>query len=255
MPELPDVEGFRRFFHRHAVGKPILGVWADHSMLRNTSPTRLRRSLVGRRFEPPWRHGKYLVCPTDAPVLVLHFGMTGGLEWLEREEGHRHDRLILRFPGGELHFRDVRKLGGIWLARNEGELFEVLGPLGPDALAVDRDEFERRLASRRGCLKSALMDQTFLAGLGNLTVDATLWRARLHPRRLVSSLTEGERAALFREMKEVLHRSIPHGFVPPSDVLLVTRRHPGGTCPRCGTRLLRSTVAGRTTWHCPRCQR
>ncbi len=224
-------------------------------MLRNANPTRLWRSLSGRRFEPPLRHGKYLVCPTDAPVLVLHFGLTGGLEWLERKEGHRHDRLILQFRGGELHFRDMRKLGGIWLAEDEAELSDVLGPLGPDALAVGRGEFERRLASRRGGLKAALMDQTFLAGLGNLTVDATLWRAKLHPRRPVPSLTERERAALFREMKEVLRLSIPHGFVPPRDVLLVTRRRPKGTCPRCRTELERSTVAGRTTWHCPHCQR
>jgi formamidopyrimidine-DNA glycosylase len=255
MPELPDVEGFRRYFRRHAVGKPVRGVWADPDELRNTDPMRLRRQLAGRRFVRPRRHGKWLICPTTGPWLVLHFGMTGELHWLDQHIRHRHARLILQFPDGEMHFRDMRKLGGVWLAQGEDDLRQVLGPLGPDALRVSAEEFDRLLRARRGSAKATLMDQTFVAGLGNLTVDATLWRARIHPRRNVRTLAARERRALHREMKRVLEESLPHGLVPSRPDLLTASRRAGSHCPRCGTVLERATVAGRTSWFCPRCQR
>jgi formamidopyrimidine-DNA glycosylase len=255
VPELPDVEGFRRTFERYARGKRVAGVWSDRSELRNTNPTRLDRELRGRLFAGPYRHGKWLVCATEGPVLVLHFGMTGELVWTTERKGHRHDRMILQFADGNLHFRDTRKLGGVWLLRDERDVPRATGPLGPDAWQIDRDAFVERLAARRGSAKATLMDQSVIAGLGNLTVDATLWRARVHPRRHVATLSPRERSALFEAMKTVLRDSVPRGYVPPRADMLTPLRHEGSRCPRCRRPLGHDTIAGRTTWFCTHCQR
>jgi formamidopyrimidine-DNA glycosylase len=254
VPELPDVEGFRRTFQRSAQGKRVAGVWSDRNELRNTNPTHLDRVLRGQVFAAPRRHGKWLVCATDGPVLVLHFGMTGELLWTTERKGHRHDRMILQFPDGNLHLRDMRKLGGVWLLHDERDLPRAAGPLGPDAWRVKRDAFLERLASRRGGAKATLMDQSVVAGLGNLTVDATLWRARIHPRRRIGTLSSHERSVLFDAMKAVLRDSLPRGRVPPRGDMLTPLRREGSRCPRCRRELRHATIAGRTTWFCARCQ-
>ncbi len=255
MPELPDVEGFRQTFARRARGKRVNGVWSDRDELRNTNPTRLDRELRGRVFEVPRRHGKWLICPTDvAAVMVLHFGMTGELAWTEARKGHRHDRMILQFADGNLHFRDMRKFGGVWLLARERDLEQATGPLGPDAWQVKRDAFLERLGTKRGGAKAALMDQSFVAGLGNLIVDATLWRARIHPRRDLPSLSARERGTLFDAMKSVLRDSLPTRRVPERADLLTLSRREGASCPRCGHLLQHATIADRTTWFCAYCQ-
>ena len=254
MPELPDVEGFRRTFQRYAGGNLVTGVWSDRDELRNTNPTRLDRELRGHVFGAPRRHGKWLVCTTEGPVLVLHFGMTGELVWTTARKGHRHDRMILQFRDGNLHLRDMRKFGGVWLLRDERGLERATGPLGPDAWRVKRDAFLARLAGRRGGAKAVLMDQAVIAGLGNLTVDATLWRARIHPRRGMGTLSSREQAVLFDAMKAVLRDSLPLGRVPLRGDLLTTLRQEGARCPRCHRKLQHGTIAGRTTWFCAHCQ-
>src|SRR5438552_4119247 len=134
VPELPDVEHYRRFFRDHAAGKRVLSVWADPTIVRNATAEALAGALIGHRFEDPARKGKWLMCSTDGPVLLLHFGMTGDLVWSGDEPlRHRHDRLALAFvEGGELRYRNMRKLGGVWLAHDQGELDGLIGSLGPD---------------------------------------------------------------------------------------------------------------------------
>ena len=252
MPELPDVEGFRRTFARHAAGKRVRSVrGVDLALLRNSTPSGLGRALSGRRFGRPRRHGKLLICPTDGPALVLHFGMTGDLVW--SRDGHRHDRLVLELDDGELRYRNMRRFGGIWLARSEQELEAIEGRLGPDWLDVSRADFDDLLAGRRRSIKSALMDQTLAAGLGNLTVDEALWQARIDPRRPVASLDNNQRRTLYGAIQKVLRDSLPYGLVPGKRTWLAgARGRTGAGCPRCGTSLERVTVAGRTTVFCPR---
>ncbi|MDP8978071.1 MAG: Fpg/Nei family DNA glycosylase, partial [Actinomycetota bacterium] len=212
MPELPDVEGFRRFFARHARGSRVVRVTApDPQVLRDTTVQGLGRALRGRRFGAPRRHGKWLFAPTDdGPTVVLHFGMTGRLGWSSDGSGRdRHDRLVLVLDAGELRVNSMRKLGGAWLARRERDLADITGPLGPDALSVTRDQLAARLAGRRGGVKSALMDQAVVAGPGNLVADETLWRARVHPRRPAASLSADELAAVHRSLREVLEGAVP----------------------------------------------
>jgi len=258
VPELPDVEAYRRFFLTHAAGRTVRAVWTDPTILRNATPIALARALKRRRFEEPERLGKWLIAWTDGPALLLHFGMTGDLVWSGDEpERHRHDRLALELDGGEeLRYRNMRKLGGVWLAHDADEVHRILGPLGPDALDLTRRRFLELLARRRGGVKAALMDQSLLAGVGNLIADEALWQARIHPKRRVETLTEDERSRLHAAIRTVIRESIRHGgHIPHKRSWLVSARgRPGATCPRCGTLLSRTEVGGRTTYFCPSCQ-
>jgi formamidopyrimidine-DNA glycosylase len=256
VPELPDVEGFRRDFRRHARDKEIVKLGGDADIIRNSSPQGLGRAFKGRSFGEPRRHGKWLICPTDKPLLLFHFGMTGGLIWSgEEPERHRHDRLFLEFSDGELRYRNMRKLGGVWIAKGDDDLEAVLGKFGPDAEKVGRDEFTEMLERRRGSIKAALMDQKFMAGLGNLTVDESLWHARIAPKRQVATLEDKERNALHRSTQKVLRDSIKVGYVPAKKSWLTgARDRRDKPCPRCKASLMRAKVAGRTTYWCPQCQ-
>ncbi|HEX6470114.1 MAG TPA: DNA-formamidopyrimidine glycosylase family protein [Streptosporangiaceae bacterium] len=259
MPELPDVEGFRRVLADHAQGRPIERVKVrDAGVVRGTTPRRLDRAVRGRRFRRPRRHGKWLIAPTDGgPTVLLHFGMTGSLSWHGGDEPeHRHDRVVFELGGGgELRYRDMRKLQGVRLAGDAAEVDRALGRLGPDALEVSRRELAELLAARRGRLKSVLTDQTVIAGLGNLLADELCWQAGVDPARAAGDLDGDECGRLHRAMRRVLRESIKEGRVPPRGSWLTgVRDDKEATCPRCGVRLARRRLAGRSTVWCPRCQ-
>ncbi|KAB2386102.1 Fpg/Nei family DNA glycosylase [Actinomadura montaniterrae] len=256
MPELPDVEGFRRVLAEHA-GDRIRSVEVrDAGVLRGVGAQRLARALRGHRFEEPRRQGKWLIAPAEGPVLILHFGMTGSLSWHPAgEPEHRHDRVVWRLDGGELRFRDMRKLQGVRLARDKRDAERRLADLGPDALDLSRDDLAGLLAKRRGRLKSALTDQSVIAGLGNLLADEICWRARIDPLRQARDLDEDGIKALHKAMRDVLRASIEAERVPPRRTWLTgARDDPDGTCPRCGTRLSRRRASGRMTVWCRHCQ-
>src|SRR4051812_24635685 len=120
MPELPDVEGFRRYLARHAKGRSIERVEVlDPEIVRNRRPQALGRALKHNRFGMPERHGKWLIAPVADVELLLHFGMTGELRWSDDRDGrHLHDRVVFVCDGGELRYNNMRRFGGIWLARD-----------------------------------------------------------------------------------------------------------------------------------------
>lgn len=258
MPELPDVEGFRRYLAGHAAGHRIARVEApDREIIRNRSAQALGRAVRGRRFGQPGRHGKWLIAPVDDVELLLHFGMTGELRWTSDAAGrHPHDRLIFVCEDGELRYNNMRRFGGVWLARDDAERDEVTGPLGPDAAGLSGDEFEQLLAGRRGAIKAALMDQRLIAGIGNLLSDEILWRARVHPAAPVATLTAARRRRLYDALHAAVTESIRYGRVPHGPRWLTrVRNDRGAKCPRCGAGLRRATIAGRTACWCPREQR
>ncbi|MEU3935822.1 DNA-formamidopyrimidine glycosylase family protein [Streptomyces sp. NPDC029044] len=258
MPELPDVEGFRQVLQACAKGRVIRRVDVrDPGVLHGIDAGGLRDALEGRRFGTPQRHGKWLLARTGGPTLVLHFGMTGLLVCGRAVDPvEAHDRVLFTLGAGrQLRFRDQRKLQGLWLAHDESDVERLLRRQGPDALAVDRAEFEEVLSSRRGHLKTALTDQSVLAGLGNLLADEILWRARLRPDQGARDLTQEDRRRLFSEMRRTLRSSVSAGCVPPRDTWLTGHRDDrDARCPRCGTGLRRSRMAGRGTVWCPQCQ-
>jgi len=258
MPELPDVEGFRRYLARRAGGGRIERVdVADRQLLRNRKPVELAESIVGARFEAPLRHGKWLIAPVGDVELLMHFGMTGLLHWaIDDEPRHRHDRIVSVCDAGELRYNNMRRFGGIWLVADERERERVTGPLGPDAAKLERATFELLLRSRRGSVKSSLMDQRLIAGIGNLLSDEITWRARVHPAMPVARLSPARRAALYDALHAAVGESIRYGRVPHGQRWLTrVRDERDPRCPRCGAALAKATIAGRTACWCPKCQR
>jgi formamidopyrimidine-DNA glycosylase len=256
VPELPDVEHARGILARSAAGRRIERILTtDPGILRNTEAATLDRALRGHRFEEPERHGKWLLAWTTGPALLIHFGMTGALVPANSPDGrHRHDRVIIKLDRGELRYRNMRKLGGVWLAHDREEAATILGPLGPDALSLDRRRFRSLLERRRGRVKAALMDQRLLSGIGNLLADEALWRAGIHPARRIEDLGPDERERLFEAIRAVVRTSVERFDRLPRGWLIHVRGRPDAGCPRCGTPLGRIVVGGRTTYFCPRHQ-
>jgi formamidopyrimidine-DNA glycosylase len=259
MPELPDVEGFRRTLMDCRGDRRVTHVEVlDTGVLRGVTPERLRSALEGRRLGIAWRHGKWLFVPTDrgGPTLVCHFGMTGSLRCCSPGDPvERHDRILLTMDGTRtLRYRDQRKLQGVRLTDDAG-VERILARLGPDALGVDGPRFTHLLSGRRGAVKSALMDQSVIAGLGNLLCDEILWRARVAPGTPVRDLGEPALRRVHGAMGRVLGTAVPAGCVPPRRRWLTGRRDDSDpSCPRCGARLRSARVSGRRTVWCPVCQ-
>jgi formamidopyrimidine-DNA glycosylase len=257
VPELPDVEGFRRDLARALPGQRVRKVDVhDAGVLRNTTARTFARELTGHRFDEPRRHGKWLVLPTDGPTLLVHSGMTGHPYYTNGDEaGWGPERLVIALDRGALRYADLRKLRGVWLAGEDDDVTGVMGEQGPDALGIDLRSFAKTLDGRRGTLKPTLMDQSVIAGLGNLLVDEICWRARLNPSRRTRSLGEDDVRVLHTAMKRVLATAVRHGCVPSLPRWLTrVRDEPDPSCPRCGARLMRGRVGGRTSLWCPRCQ-
>jgi formamidopyrimidine-DNA glycosylase len=262
VPELPEVEAYRRLAERALHRRIERAVIGDRRFVRGpTSPRHLRAALAGCRFTRARRHGKLLVLDMGGPgagrSLGVRFGMTGRLlvdgrvavEHLvyssDRDET-AWDRFTVRFEdGGSLVVRDPRLLGGVELDPDESVL-------GPDVASVTPAELRRALEHSAVALKARLMDQRRLAGVGNLIADEVLWRASLAPHRRSGSLTPAEYRRLHHHLRQTLQVLTARGGSHLGD--LMPERAVGGRCPLDGTELVRSTVGGRTTWWCPRHQ-
>jgi formamidopyrimidine-DNA glycosylase len=256
VPELPDVEHLRRFLEDHAIDARIERVvTTDQAILKNTSPVPLDQALRGERFERPTRHGKWLIAGTTGPTVLVHFGMTGGFQWSDHlGNRHRHDRVIFETDRGELRYRNMRKLGGLWLAHDDVDLRSILASVGPDALSAPLKVFHRALGRRRGMVKAALMNQSVVAGVGNLAADEALWQAWIHPARRLEDLSVEDRIRVERSVRRVLRTWVDRFDELPQGWLLHVRGLRDAACPRCGAPLGRTVVGGRTTYFCPVCQ-
>lgn len=257
MPELPDVEGFRAVAEDTAVGRTIRAVSdVDPRVLRTTSPQGLGRALDGARIDGADRHGKWLWLRTDRRSdLLLHFGMTGGLHPHPTDEPPcAHDRLVLVLDDGtRLALHMQRLLGGAWLVADEDEARSITGELGPDALDLSADDLRELLGDSRAGLKSALMDQERLAGLGNELADEVCWQVHRHPATPCTELSDDDWRGLADAVARVLDVGVDVGQVPRAEGFLNDAREDDEPhCPRCGQRLRRDTIAGRTTWWCPK---
>ena len=263
MPELPDVEGQRQSLARSLPGRMVVDVAvADARVLRNATPAEFETRIVGCRFGSPRRHGKWLYLATDGPLLAWHNGMTGQLHFADRDSlgpvsapASASDRLIIGIEGGLLRFTDRRALGGLWITDPDADLAEITGAQGPDALGLALPMFQALLRARRGTVKSTLMQQSVIAGLGNMLSDEICWRAHVHPARTVASLSDREVRQLHRALRFATRTAAAHGAIPrTSRWLSSTRDRDPAACPRCRTELRRSRLNGRTAIWCPRCQ-
>jgi formamidopyrimidine-DNA glycosylase len=245
VPELPEVERARALIEERALGRRIAAVDdGDTYVCRPHAPGEIAAALEGLELVSANRRGKAMWCDTDGgPVLGLHLGMAGRIAIDEPPATNRWDRFTLLFDdGGRLALRDKRRLG-------RAVLDPDLGGVGPDAALVSRDAFRERVGRGGAPLKARIMDQSVIAGVGNLLADETLWRARLSPLRPAGELDESELDLLRRELRAATRSAIRRGGVHTGELIPFRRR--GEHCPRCGAALVRATVGGRTTWWCP----
>jgi formamidopyrimidine-DNA glycosylase len=263
MPELPDVELYKRRLDGHALHRKITGVVvSDARILGELKKARFVARLKGNRLEASRRHGKHLLVRLARDGwLTLHFGMTGDLRYVEPPEAEvPYDRVRFEFKGGSLAYINRRMLGRVGLA-DDADAFIAAEELGPDALdpAFDLAALSAALDGRRE-VKAALMDQRVVAGIGNIYADEILFQSRLHPKTPGQTLGKAKRRALFGKIREVLETAISTGagaeqFLErlPKNHLL-PQRHEGGVCPRCHKKLATLKAAGRTSYYCPRHQ-
>ena len=283
MPEMPEVENIALGLRPALVGKRVARVWVGVPLVIRDPYRRRWRAfmaeLTGRRIASVTRRAKRLILATEGGMsLVFQLGMTGKFLLTNPEKGvaaatPKHTRLVLSFHDGtEVLFVDPRRFGRVWCLRDldaqaPDAVMEAAGltPLGPEALDTNRKTFAALLQTGRP-IKSLLLDQGRIAGLGNIYADESLWAARIHPARAGSSLTTAETAALLHEIKVVLRRAIHAGGTTFSDFrnvygdmgrfrdrLKVYGRQ-GEPCPRCDTTIQYLRVAGRGTHICPQCQ-
>lgn len=260
MPELPDVEVFRAHVAKTALHQRILDVEVRRPrVLGNTSAPRLNSALAGHAFTHTHRHGKHLFIRVDsAGWLAMHFGMTGSLQYVPAAASPGPDvRVLFDFVhGNRLAYYDPRLLGRMNLVDDPASYVAQRG-LGPDALDLElkRADFEAALRGAKGIIKSALMDQARIAGIGNLYSDEILYHAHVHPKTAVASLDDAAWRRLYEATRTVLKEAIARGAEPerlPGDYLLRHRRS-GDDCP-CGGQVEKAVIAGRSAYFCPRCQ-
>ncbi|MGB9474457.1 MAG: DNA-formamidopyrimidine glycosylase family protein [Candidatus Udaeobacter sp.] len=260
MPELPEVEIFKRYFDATSLHQRIDDVDVRKTyILKGTSARELARELKGRRFESSRRHGKHLFVRAGGGIwLRLHFGMTGSLHYFKKnEQAPRHTRVLFVFANNHcLAFEDQRQFGQVGLVRDVDKFLKRRVP-GPDALEIDLGEFKKIMGKHRGAVKSILMNQRLIAGIGNIYADEILFRVRMHPATEISRLGGKALTKLFQATHYILERAIADradvNEVPKS--WLLPHRGTHGTCPRCGRELKSSRIGGRTAWFCPHCQK
>ncbi|HOU21876.1 MAG TPA: DNA-formamidopyrimidine glycosylase [Kiritimatiellia bacterium] len=273
MPELPEVETVVCELRAAGLrGRQILQariLWPK--TLAEPSSARFARDIRGQTIRQLSRRGKFIVCElSNRFTMLIHLRMTGHLELCAPGTRiRRHDRVIFTLDDNrQLHFADARKFGRIWLVRDP-EL--VMGGLGPDPLTIMPRAFAAGLVARKRQLKPLLLDQTFLAGIGNIYADEALWAARLHPQRRADSLTAVKAAGLLSTIRAALRKGIrnlgttfgngnthfvlPRGERGRNQEQLHAYGQTGAPCPRCGTKIRRILVGQRSTHICPRCQR
>src|SRR6266481_2528158 len=260
MPELPEVETFKRYLDSTSLHQRIRSVEVrDAYVLKRVSTRELARRLKGRRFENSYRHGKHLFVRADDELwLRLHFGMTGSLEYLKHDErAPKTARIIFRFATNRrLAFDDQRKFGEIELIEDVDEFLQTRD-IGPDALEIGLSQFKAIVGNRRGAVKAILLNQQLIAGIGNLYADEILFRACVHPATQATTLSDTDLRRLFRATRYVLKKAIvlktDFNRLPKS--WLLTHRGKRGRCPRCGRALKSATIGGRTAWFCVHCQK
>ncbi|NLE75779.1 MAG: bifunctional DNA-formamidopyrimidine glycosylase/DNA-(apurinic or apyrimidinic site) lyase [Chloroflexi bacterium] len=269
MPELPEVESIVRCLQAEVVGRQVERFhlyWPR--TLAVPAPDAMEREIAGRRIAALRRRAKFLVFDLDGSLtLLVHLRMTGGLSLHAPDEPLApHVRAAFDLSDGrQMRFEDMRKFGRIWLTADAAT---VLGRLGPEPLdaAFTAEAFAARLQGRRTRLKPLLLDQTFVAGLGNIYADEAIYLAGLHPKRLAHTLRSDEAARLHGAIRTVLteaiaHRGttldsyrLPNGESGGHQNYLQVFRQAGGACPRCGTPVVREVIGGRSSFYCPCCQ-
>ncbi len=286
MPELPEVETVRAGLHKLIIGRVVKSAISDNPKSFPNSDIEVREFLIDAAITNVRRRAKVLMIDLSTDYsLIIHLKMTGQLVFVGEQRfgaGHPNDSLIANLPdkstrvtlefsdGTHLYFNDQRKFGWMRLMPTVEILnIDFMKKVGPEPLEADftATEFQDRFKRRAGTtIKAAILDQSVIAGVGNIYADESLWGAKIHPSRLVKSITSKEFKALYTDVREVMNLAIAKGgssnqtYINAEgqrghymDFARVFRRE-GQACPRCGTTIIKLRVAGRGTHICPHCQ-
>jgi formamidopyrimidine-DNA glycosylase len=261
MPELPEVETVVRSVATHLAGRRILETRFTSKFVTPGSRTKLAQRLAGRRIESVKRRGKFIIIALDQGTLTVHLGMTGKL--LLQGEAGEHTHGVFTLDDGMLLYHDPRQFGRIeW---SPGESPRV-SRLGPEPLEISLEDFRARLR-RKTRMKALLLNQTFLAGLGNIYADESLFAAGIHPLTQASKLTAARAEKLYRAIQGILTHAIQLGGSSISDYVNAQGERgwfqmehraygrEGQPCTNCGKPIRKILVAQRGTHYCPHCQK
>ncbi|OPX90559.1 MAG: Formamidopyrimidine-DNA glycosylase [Pelotomaculum sp. PtaB.Bin104] len=274
MPELPEVETVRQTLQPKIAGLRFTDVQILlPKIIRSPEPEEFKEMLINKKILRVARRGKYLLLSlTGGMNLVSHLRMTGSLVYSRPEEPRsKYTHLVFGLDnGGELRFADMRQFGGLWLvpadAMDSLSGYKDLGvePLGA---SFTTSYLKKELRHRHARIKPLLLDQTFIAGLGNIYTDEALHRARIHPERLASTLNPREVTRLHHAIQAVLKEGIAHRGTTVRDFidgdgrsgsyqeLLRVYNREGQTCGHCGKKIVRKKIGGRSSYYCPSCQK
>lgn len=270
MPELPEVENVVRALRENLVGRKLSGLEVGYPGILDQSVLKTRKALIGKTLAVVHRHGKYMVLEfsadgKDTARLMIHLRMTGQVFIMPDYIPDKHVHLTFHFDGAPVHYRDIRKFGRLTLVGPQWRQ-EELGHVGPDMLEVRYKEWHQAIALRKAPIKALLLDQGISAGLGNIYVDESLFKAGVHPLTRPVDLDDEKLKRVWQEAKKVLRLSIKHGGTTfmnftnfhgkPGNFRRKLRVYgrSGESCNRCGTTILRLKVAGRSSSFCPHCQ-
>ena len=288
MPELPEVETIRAGLAKLLPGKSVKDVWYDWDKSFPNAPADVARFLVGAKIEKVRRRAKVLIIELSGDwALIIHLKMTGQLVFVSKNQrfgaGHPNNSLVGELPdktthvtftfadGSKLFFNDQRKFGWVRLLPTaEVEHLDFFQKVGPEPLAADftAAQFKERLMRRaKSGIKAVLLDQTVVAGIGNIYADESLWGAKIHPETKVQDIPSAQITKLYESLRAVLRLSIEKGGSTDRNYVdargrrgsyltfaNVFRRE-GQPCPRCGTTITKTKVAGRGTHICSHCQK
>jgi len=275
MPELPEVETVVRGLRARVKGQRIVRVVVHQPRGVQGNRTTFRRVVSGARIVQLARYGKYIIFHLEPAgnratswCLLVHLGMTGQLYWCRPElpyQKHTHITFWLG-TGAQVRFRDQRRFGKLEVIP-ASRLTHYFAHLGPEPLEIPFDAFAQRFARRRAAIKSLLLDQSILRGLGNIYSDEALFRARIHPATPAGTLDAEALRRLYTTIRRVLRAAIAAGGTSFSDYVtaegargrfrlrLRVYAREGKLCRRCRHRVQRMRLAGRSSYFCPRCQR
>jgi formamidopyrimidine-DNA glycosylase len=270
MPELPEVETVVRSLRAPLIGRTVQSMWYDWAnTIHSPAPEIFAARIVGQTFRAITRRAKYIVCELDHDLLVVHLKMTGRLYTAHPDENTDADRWVhfrLGLENGqELRFSDSRKFGKVYLTH---DFNTINAAIGPEPLEDDftPDIFRQRLQGRHRAIKALLLDQSFVAGVGNIYADEALLRAGIHPQRHADSLTIAEAERLYTTVRAALSDGIdyegasinwyrkPDGTQGESQKHFYAYGRDGQPCLVCGSIIVKIRVAQRGTHYCPACQ-
>ena len=257
MPELPEITLFKTYLEETSLNKKIRKIDFLHLGALQAPKEDFEAALKGTEFKSTHRLGKYLIVETSGKkALVLHFGMTGKLEFFRSQEPPKYARVIFSFDEDEhLAFVCRRKLGKLFLT-DGAAAFRENHELGEDALELSEEEFLQLLDDKGAAIKSVLTDQHVLAGIGNVYSDEMLYQCKIHPKTKTDALSTREKKKLYKKMREVLEMAIDREGVRqefPKDYL-ISHRKEGEDCPNGKGKIKKIKVSGRSTYFCPSCQ-